>query len=181
MSRILRATASVALLSVLGGCGYTLQGRGINVDPSIKRIGVPVFRDDTGKPGLDQKITQKVVEELLHRGHFEVVSTTTGVDAIVEGEILSYRAQPTAFNPIPGAAPGNAPQASRYTIMVSAKVRYYKPGSDTAIWENDAFPAQDDYEFGTDPNSFAGREDQALVRLATTFARTLVSSMLEGF
>ena len=32
-------------------------GPGHHADPSIKRIGVPLFRDSTGKAGLDQKIT----------------------------------------------------------------------------------------------------------------------------
>ena len=47
--------------------------RGIIVDPTIKRIGVPALQDTTGKPALDQKITQKVIEELLKRGRFDVV------------------------------------------------------------------------------------------------------------
>ena len=59
---------------------------------------MPLFKDATGKPGLDQKITQKVIEELLKRGQFDVVPDATGVDAIVEGEILSYRAVPIGFS-----------------------------------------------------------------------------------
>src|SRR6185295_7499641 len=70
-----------ALLVTTVGCGYSLVGRGITTDPTIKRIGVPLFKDRTGKLGLDQKVTQKVTEELLRRGRFDVVPQATGVDA----------------------------------------------------------------------------------------------------
>ena len=85
MSRLGRRAAALALVSLLGACGYTLVGKGVGVDPTIKRIGVPTFKDDTGRPGLDQKITQKVIEELLKRGRYDVVSDTTGVDGASGG------------------------------------------------------------------------------------------------
>ena len=44
--RELLAGAAATLAS---GCGYALQGRGITTDASVKRIGVPLFRDRTGK------------------------------------------------------------------------------------------------------------------------------------
>jgi hypothetical protein len=81
-----RLAAVLAVLAHLPGCGYALVGRGITTDASIKRIGVPVFRDTTGKPNLDQIITRKVIEELLRKGRFDVVQQATGVDAVVDGE-----------------------------------------------------------------------------------------------
>jgi len=95
-----RRAAALGLLFLMGlnGCGYALVGKGITTDPSIKRIGVPLFKDRTGKPGLDQKITLRVIEELLKRGRFTVVQDTTGVDAIVEGEILTYTTIPIGFS-----------------------------------------------------------------------------------
>ena len=68
--RQLLAAAAGALVT---GCGYSLQGRGITTDASVKRIGVPLFRDRTGKLGLDTHVTQAVMAELLKRGRFTVV------------------------------------------------------------------------------------------------------------
>ena len=85
--RRLLAAAAGALAS---GCGYALQGRGITTDSSVKRIGVPLFKDRSGKPGLDSRVTQAVVEELLRRGRFTIVKETTNVDALVQGEIVSW-------------------------------------------------------------------------------------------
>ncbi len=167
---------AVALLSGLIGCGYGLVGRGGGLDPSIKKIGVPLFRDSTGKTNLDRKVTQKVAEELLKRGKVDVVQTIEGVDAIVEGEIVSYQVQPVGFSGASGTT-----TASRYAITLTAKVRYFKPGEAQPIWQNDAFVFRDEYDLGSDPSSFFDREDQGVDRLAQAFARSLVAAMLEVF
>jgi len=168
-------------LAALAGCGYALVGRGTNVDPSIKRIGVPLFRDTTGKPGLDQKITQKVIEELLKRGRFDVVQNAADVDALVDGEIVAYNVTPVGFSEA-AAATGTqtTTQASRYAISVVARVRYTKVGQDDPIWSNDAFSFRDEYDVG-DAATFFDREEQTIERLSQSFARNLVAAMLEAF
>ncbi len=167
------------LLGISTGCGYGLVGRGGGFDPSIKKIGVPLFKDNTGKINLDQKITQKVVEELLKRGKVDVVSTLEGVDAIVEGEIVGFQETPVGFSA--GASGTGATTASRYAIVITAKVKYYKPGEALPLWQNDAFVYRDEYDLGSDPNAFFDRADQGVDRLAQAFARSLVAAMLEAF
>lgn len=168
----------VALLAlgVAQGCGYGLVGRGGGFDPSIKKIGVPIFKDGTGKVNLDLKITQKVIEELLKRGKVDVLQTTEGVDAIVEGEIVSFVETPVGFSGGTGTT-----TASRYAIVVTAKVKYYKPGETVPMWQNDAFVYRDEYDLGSDSTSFFDRADQGVDRLALAFARSLVAAMLEAF
>jgi hypothetical protein len=171
------ARASSALLMVMSiSCGYALVGRGTVVDPTIKRIGVPLFRDSTAKAGLDQKITDKVIEELLKRGRFDVVSDRLGVDAVLEGELVRYDAAPVGFSTSAAQS-----QASRYAITLTARVRYLKVGQDEPIWANEAFTFKDEYEVGTDASTFFDRESQAQDRLASSFARSLVAAMLEAF
>lgn len=174
--RFLSALTAGLGAATLSGCGYALVGRGGGFDPSIKRLGVPLFRDVTGQSNLDQKITQRVIEELLRRGKVDVVQNTDGVDAIVDGEIVGYQVVPVGFSGDTGAT-----TASRYAITLTAKVRYYKPGEPLPIWQNDAFSFRDEYDMGSDPSSFFDREGQGVERLAQAFARSLVSAMLEAF
>jgi len=173
----------VALSLLLGlplGCGYALVGRGVAIDPSIKIIAVPLFEDATGKPGIDQQVTEKVTEELLKRGRFEVVQTEAGADAVVKGRLTSYRAVPVGFS-----ESGNQEQAqteaSRYAVILSARVRYEKVGEKEPIWESNNFSFRDEYDVGDDPQAFFDREDQTIERITTEFARNLVSTMLEAF
>ena len=167
----------LALAFVASGCGYALVGRGITTDPSIKRIGVPIFKDRTGKPGLDQKITARVIEELLKRGRFTVVQDTTGVDAVVDGEITSYTTSPVGFTTA-GATPT---QASRYAINVTAKVVYRKIGQKEPIWQSEMFSYRDEYDMGESAASFFDREEQTVDRIAEAFGKNLVAAMLEAF
>lgn len=158
------------------GCSYALVGKGIATDASIKRIGVPNFKDRTGKAGLDQKITQRVIEELLKRGRFTVVPEATDVDAVVDGELLSYGVAPVGFS----SSGTTTTQASRYGITLVARIHYVKTGVEEPLWSNEAFSFRDEYDIG-DAGNFFDREDQALDRLAQSFARSLVSAMLEAF
>jgi hypothetical protein len=171
------AAVTAALALALSGCGYALVGKGTVIDPSIKRIGVPIFRDASGKPGLDQKVTQKVVEELLKRGRFDVVPETTGVDALLEGEITNYTPRLAGV----GGDEAGRSQANRYEIVLTARVRFSKVGAREPIWANDAFTFRDEYDVGDNPQAFFDQENQAIDRLSTSFARSLVATMLEAF
>jgi len=158
------------------GCGYALEGRGVTTDASVKRIGVPLFKDRTGKLGLDVKVTQAVMGELLKRGRFMVVKDASNVDAVVEGEILAYNALPVNFS-----ESGGETQASRYAIALVAKVVYRRIGQQEPIWANDSFSQRDEYDMGDNPQSYFDREEQSIDRLSEGFARSLVSAMLEAF
>jgi len=171
--RDLLAAAAAGLAS---GCGYALQGRGITTDPSIRRIGVPLFKDRTGKIGLDQRVTQAVMEELLKRGRFTVVRDTTGVDAVVEGELVAWNALPVNYSSDTGTT-----QATRYTISLTASVFYRKVGQKEPLWANEAFAQRDEYDMGQDPQTYFDREEQSMERLSAAFARSLVAAMLEAF
>jgi hypothetical protein len=175
-----RFLAAVSPLAAAAGCGYALQGHGITTDPSVKRIGVPLFQDRTGKPGLDARVTAAVVNELMKRGRFTVVKETTGVDAVVEGEITACTVQPVGFS---GSTSGTDvyTQASRYAIALSAKVVYRKVGQKEPLWSNDAFSQRDEYDMGDQAANYFDREEQSLDRLAESFARSLVAAMLEAF
>jgi hypothetical protein len=174
-----RSALATLALPLLGGCGYSLVGKGVNLDPSIRRIGVPLFKDNSGRPGLDQKITEKVIEELLKRGPFDVVPEATGVDALVEGSIVNYSSLPIGFSSDGSAA--NDTEASRYAIVLVARLRYTKTGVSEPIWQSESFITRDEYDIGDDPSAYFDREEQAIDRLATSFARNVVAGMLEAF
>jgi hypothetical protein len=172
--RSLLAAAAAALASA---CGYSLQGRGITTDASVKRIGVPLFKDRTGKAGLDTRVTQAVMEELLKRGRFTVVRDATDVDAVVDGEIEAWNVVPVGFS----SESGGVTQASRYSISLTAKVVYRKIGQKEPIWSSDAFSQRDEYDMGDEASTYFDREEQTIDRLAAAFARSLVAAMMEAF
>jgi hypothetical protein len=178
-----RAAAGLLVAAVLAsGCGYALEGRGITTDPSIKRIGVPRFEDpNTGWVDLDTRVTEAVVGELTRRGRFTVVKETTGVDAVVLGEILSFDVVPINFTGA-GEAEDALTEATRYAITIRAKVVYRKVGVAEPLWKDNDFSVRDEYDLDTgDSQNFFDREDQSIDRMSESFARRLVAAMLEAF
>jgi hypothetical protein len=169
--------------ALAAGCGYSLQGRGITTDPSVKTIGVPLFKDKTGKPGLDQRVTGAVIAELQKRGRFKVVKETTGVDALVEGEIVAYAVAPIAYGPNVDRAAGDLglEQATRYSITLTASVVYRKVGQKEPLWVNEAFSHRDDFDMGDAAQNYFDREEQAIARVSDEFARSVVAARLEAF
>jgi hypothetical protein len=171
-----RHVLAVAASALASGCGYALQGRGVTTDPTVKRIGVPLFKDRSGKLGLDARVTQAVMEELLKRGRFTVVRDTANVDAVVEGEIVAWNVLPVNFSADTGTT-----QATRYAISLTASVVYRKIGQKEPLWSNEAFSQRDEYDMGENAQSYFDREEQSIERLSNAFARSLVAAMLEAF
>jgi hypothetical protein len=173
--------AAVLALAVLvqSGCGYSLAGRGSFLPAYIKRIGVPQFTNNTAVFDLDRRVTEKVRSEFIGRGRYQIVPETTGVDAVLTGEVTAVSIVPTSFN--------TQQLASRYTITMSARVELRDVRDNKVLWDNPGLIFREEYDAqgGTtgaiDPAAFFGQDQSALDRMSTEFARTIVSAILEAF
>ena len=166
------------MLLCLSGCGYSLAGRGSFLPPHIKIIGVPLFNNNTPVFEIEQKITEKVRAELIGRGRYEVKPDRQNVDAVLLGQIQAVSLAPAAFN--------DQQQATRYALTIVANIEFRDLKSDKVIWANPALTFSEQYDVATtqtalDPNAFLGQNVNAMERLASEFARTIVSAILESF
>jgi outer membrane lipopolysaccharide assembly protein LptE/RlpB len=166
------------VLVPLAGCGYALAGRGSALPANIKTIGVPLFTNATTVFDVEQTLTQRVRLEFIGRGRYKVVPEEAGADAVLKGDITGISIRPTAFD--------SNQQASRYEITVIVKVEFRDLTTDKVLYENPAQTFKEEYEVTTgqsasDPQTFLGQNSNALERLATDFAKTVVTSVLEAF
>jgi Lipopolysaccharide-assembly len=171
------ATALVFLMS-LSGCGYSLAGRGSFLPASIKIVGVPMFVNNTSVYDVEKRITEKVISEFIGRGKYKVESSTAGVDAVLLGEISSITLAPAAFT--------EERLASRYVLTVTARIEFKDLKADKVLWSNPSLQFREEYDVtnsvsATDATAFLGQNVNALDRLATEFARSVVSAILEAF
>lgn len=160
------------------GCGYSLAGRGAFLPEYIQSIGVPLFVNKTVVFDVEQIVTEKVRSEFIGRGKYRVLPEATGVDATLEGEISSINIEPATFT--------GRQQASRYVLTLNAKIVFRDVKNDTVLWKNESLAFKEEYDVATgggpiDINTFFGQERNALERVATDFARTVVTSILEAF
>lgn len=181
MTATRRMWLAAAVLSAVtvgsGACGYALAGRASALPANIKRIGVPMFVNQSTTPDLDQIITQAVRAELLSRGRFTITPDTNGVDAVLTGTILGLRPNTTGLT--------EARQASRYIVTLTANVEFREQPANTVYWSNPSFRSSEDYEVpdgtgATDQTLLFQADRQALERLARSFARSLVASIFGG-
>jgi hypothetical protein len=168
---------SLAALA-LPACGYSLSGRGSFLPASIRTIGVPLFTNTTTLFEIEQRVTDRVRAELTGRGRWTVTPTRDGVDALLLGEIASANLAPAAFNA--------QQQATRLVLTLVARVELRDVKANKAIWSNPGMQFSETYEISTsasagDPNAFLRNDANALERLASEFARAVVSAMLEAF
>jgi hypothetical protein len=178
MSTIRLAVVVLALAPALGGCGYSLAGRGSFLPAHITSIGVPLFVNNTPVFEIERRLTDRVVSELIGRGRYTVEQKRTGVDALLLGEIQSITLTVAAFN--------QQQQATRYTLTIVMKAEFRDLKTDKVLWSNAAWPFSEQFEVtsaqsGTDVSAFLGQNVNAQERLASEFARALVSAILEAF
>jgi hypothetical protein len=174
----LRLVAIVAMAVTAPACGYTLAGRGSFLPASIKTIGVPQFANRTSLYQIEQILTDRVRTEFIGRGKFKVLPQEADVDAVLAGEITGVSLTPSSFN--------QQQQATRYTIAVTAKLTFTEVATKRVLWENPSLVFREEYEVtnatsAIDPSAFFGQEANALERVASDFARTVVSAILEAF
>ena len=160
------------------GCGYALAGRGSFLPDYINIIGIPQFTNTTPYEVIDQVLTERVRSEFIGRGKYKVLPQSTGVDAVLKGEVVSLSIAPAAFT--------QEQQASRYVVTLVSRLEFRDMKTNKVLWENPSLVFRVEYEAaqGTsalDPNAFFGQEANALERVATEFARTVISSILEAF
>jgi hypothetical protein len=160
------------------GCGYALAGRGSFLPDYIQTIGVPPFANRTNIFNLETLLTQKVRSEFIGRGKYKILPDDSGVDAVLTGEVTSATLVPVSFSA--------GQLASRYALTVAARVELRDTRENKTLWENPGLIFRQEYEAqgGTtalDPAAFLGQDTNALDRMSSDFARTIVSAILEAF
>jgi ribosomal protein S25 len=153
-------------------CGYHLRGTGSFLPPNIKRLGVPLFKNLSTRYNLEVTLTQGVIDELVARGKVEVTSGAENVDAVLVGEIMSFSVNPIGFS--------SQNIADRYNVTVVARIVLRDLKDEKVIFSNPSYVYQEEYEVpqGT---SYETWETEALGKIAEKFARSLISTLLEGF
>ena len=124
-------------------------------------------------------LTQKVRAEFIGRGRYQILPEATGVDARADrrGVVGHDHA---------GQLHRRTQLASRYMITMIASVELRDVRENKVLWENPGLMFRQDYEAqgatsALDPAAFFGQDRNALDRMSTDFARTIVSAILEAF
>ncbi len=174
----LLAIALLPLTLASLSCGYTLAGRGTFLPETVKTIGIPDFVNRTPYYDVGQTLSQRVRTEFIGRGKYKILPQDTGVDAVLKAQINSISLAPSAFN--------SSQQATRYAISVVLSIQMVQASDGKVLWENQNQVFREEYQLASgggvlDAATFFGQGSNAVDRMATDFARTVVSAILEAF
>jgi Lipopolysaccharide-assembly len=139
---------------------------------------VPTFVNRSVVFNLETMLTQKVRAEFIGRGKYQILPEGTGVDALLTGEVTGVTITPSSFNP--------QQLASRYAITMTARIELRDIRENKVLWENPAVMFRQEYDaIGAqtviDPAAYFQQNSNALERMSSEFARTIVSAILEAF
>jgi outer membrane lipopolysaccharide assembly protein LptE/RlpB len=176
--RLLSLSALGVVVLSLVGCGYALVGRGSNLPTDVRKVYVSPMENRTARSQVEQILTRAVVDELITRQRFEVLTNATGADAEIRGAVVGYAATPVVFNP--------DGRATSYEISFIAQVLFQRmptnPDEKPAVlWRNDRYQFRETYDLPGDAVDYFDQEDEAIEEVAKRFAETMVSDLLEGF
>ena len=165
----------VALFALLASsCGYHTAGKVTTIPTNVQTIAIPSFVNQTQTYKIEQTLTAAVVREMVTRTHYHIVNSSTDpADATLKGTVLSTYTAPLTYDSQTG-------RAASVLVTVSMKVTLTdKQGK--VLYQNPSYVFRDQYQVSRELTSFFEEDSPALQRLSQSFARTLVSNILEGF
>lgn len=170
----LKSALIVIIIIGITRCGYHLSGRGSYLPSHIKKIAIPTFKNNTPRYQLDQRLTRAVIDVMIKRGKFQILSEETQGDAVLQVDINSFNYIPVQFT--------QQGRANRYEIIITAKVIFKDKVQNKNIFENPSFTFRSQYDIpeGADITYF-DKETIAIEDISKSFAETLVSAILEAF
>lgn len=132
------ALAATLALGTLAGCGvYSFTGAVI--PGHLQTIAIPLAEDRSvgGPPGLDQELTDLLVNRFVGRTRLALVPDEADADAVLYATIERYDNQPTAVT--------GQDVAARNRVSVTVRIRYVDRVEDRERMAR-TFSAQDEYD-----------------------------------
>jgi hypothetical protein len=167
----LTAAAAIALASA--ACGYALVGTGSFLPQYIRTVAIPTFANNTPRFEVEIRVTDAVTREMVSRGNFSVVAEEEGADAVLLGTILDFTVTPVGL--------GADEEANNYMVTIRAQVSFRDLVENRVLFSNNSFLFRDQFELEQSPGDFFDVTNVAIDDIAEQFARSVVSSILEGF
>ncbi|HKX28000.1 MAG TPA: LptE family protein [Blastocatellia bacterium] len=176
MKRFSSTILFVTLLLVTSGyteC-YKPAGRGDALPKHIKTIAIPPFQNPSLRFKVEQRFTAAMINEVLKRGRsLNVVSETEAADAVMVGTIKNFYFRPVLLDDIG--------RARVFEVTITAGLTVRDQTKNKVIFDNQNYVFRGEYEFSGDPKTYFNEEGPAVDRMASQFAKSVLTTILEGF
>jgi len=170
---VARTVLALALLATIG-CGYHTSAHNVVLPSDVQTLAIPAFTNQTQTYKVEQTPTKAVVREFTTRTRYHIIfEPGEGADATLRGTVLSATTAPATYDSTTGRASTELVTVKMRVVLTDRKGK--------VLFENPEYTFREEYQVSGELRSFFEEETPALDRLARSFARALVSNVLEGF
>ena len=175
LKRTLSAIFFAALLLAASGfreC-YGPAGRS-GLPKHIKTLAIPPFQNPSLRYKVEQRFTAAVTDEAIRRARsLKIVSTAEGADAVMIGTVKHFNFRPVLVDDLG--------RARLFEITIPIAVTLRDQTTNKILFNNENYVFRGEYEISGDPKTFFNEDGAATDRIARDFARSVISTILEGF
>lgn len=153
---------------------YKPVGRGDGLPKHIKSLAIPPFQNPSLRFKVEQRFTAAVVDEALRRSRaLHVTSTAEGADAVMLGTIKAFTFRPVLLDDLG--------RARLFEVAITIGLTVRDQTKNKILFQNQNFILRGEYEIAGDPKTFFSEEGPAVDRIAKDFAKSVMTTILEGF
>jgi len=153
---------------------YKPVGRGEALPKHIHTLAIPAFQNPSLRFKVEQRFTNAVVDEANRRARsLKIVSTAEGADAVMLGTVKSFGWQPKLLD--------DFGRARIFEVIITIGLTVRDQTKNKVLFDNQNLVFRNEYEISGDPRTFFNEEGPAVDRIARDFARSVLTTILEGF
>jgi len=160
----------VVLVAVLAGCAYIPK----SVLPEhIKGVAVGIFENRTFEYGLEDKLTDAVIEEFILDGRLEVVDQSRA-DALLTGVIAEYLREPLSYD--------EYALAEEYRVYLKVDVTMKDLTTGEVLWTQEGMEGSDSYWVSDKAGiEEVETEEEGIQRAIDDLAKDILNHAIEGW
>ena len=159
----------ILVAGTLAGCGYSTTG---NLPSHIKSVAVPVFKNKTQEPAVENTITAAVVNAFTTSGKLKVVAADRA-DAILEGEVVGYDVQTVSVD--------QRINARQYRLVVTLNLQFRDTREGSMLFRQEGLQERADFVVPGDVSRTISREEGAVRLAAVEIGRRIVNLVVDRF
>ncbi len=163
---------ALVVVTMLAGCGYRVASSN-RVPTDISTVAVVPLENATTTFEVEQILTRSLIQSLVEKTRFRVVSDASRADAVMTGVVSNVRANPVTF--------GAGTFGSTFLVTLTARLELRDRRTGKVLFRNDRFLFREQYVINRDVENFFSEFNPALERIAEDFASSVVTTILEAF
>lgn len=156
---------------LLAGCGYHLARPGNNLPPQIKRLAIPVLKNDTMEPGLEAKLTDELRRRFAESGWVSLADADQA-DAVLLGTVTKFKTAPISFS--------TSDYAVEYRAQLRVSIRLIDRDQ-VVLWSDDNLVKVREYRAVADIFESEANKTAAIDWLAREVSADVHDRIFDGF